>query len=89
MSSVVQDIFGFDSSPRSPNVCLLVCVFVCLCVILATTVLKLKTLKVLDFGPLNDFGLDFRLYGLKTLLVYMSQPQGLRHLLLHMKGVLI
>ena len=68
--SNIFHVFGCDSSPRSPNVC--VCVCVCVSVTLATTVLKLKTLKFLvlkDFwmtseGLLKDFWrtFDFMVY---------------------------
>ena len=88
-----SSVFGCDSSPRSPNVILCVC----LSVTLATTVLKLKTLKFLvlkDFwmtseGHLKDFWRtsewllkDF--WRTLDFMVYKftkSQPPGLRDLL--------
>ena len=57
---------------------------ICLSVTLATTVLKLKTLKFLDFRLWTLRLLrNFRLYGLPNLLVYKSHPPGLRDLLMY------
>ena len=66
------NIFGCDSSPRSPNVSM----SVCLCVTLATTVLKIWTLKFLDWR--NSEGLLKEFWR-----TYKSQPPGLWDLYSH------
>ena len=81
-SKLIQNlsIFGCDSSPRSPNVRL----SVCLSHLVQLTTGDYRWLQLTDFRrtsnrPLNDFVL----YGLQNLLVYKSQPPGLRDLFLN------
>ena len=91
-----QKTFSCDSSPRSPNICQLVCVchtcYNCTkalnFIVRRTSVGLLQDFCRTSVGLLQDFsrvGLlkDFRgLYGHQNLLFYKSQPPGLQELFL-------